>query len=41
MLQMRLNEVEEIFDLVMTLMDDCPDALKLDPDGDGDNKSIG
>lgn len=30
---MRINEVEQIFHQVMTLMDNCPDALKLDLDG--------
>lgn len=38
MLQMRLNEVDEIFDRIMGLMDDCPEPLKLD--ADGDNRSI-
>lgn len=32
-LQVRLNEVEEIFHQVMTLMDDCPPALKIDING--------
>lgn len=32
-LQVRLNEVEEIFHQVMTLMDDCPPALKIDMNG--------
>jgi hypothetical protein len=35
---MRLNEVDEIFDRIMGLMDDCPEPLKLD--ADGDNRSI-
>jgi hypothetical protein len=38
MLQMRLNEVDEIFDRIMGLMDDCPEPLRLD--ADGDNRSI-
>lgn len=33
MLQMRINEVEQIFNQVMTLMDGCPDALKLEMSG--------
>ncbi|KAL1407482.1 hypothetical protein Q8F55_006915 [Vanrija albida] len=33
LLQMRINEVEQIFNQVMTLMDGCPDALKLEMSG--------
>lgn len=33
MLQMRINEIEQIFHQVMTLMDNCPNALKLDLTG--------
>lgn len=39
MLQMRLNEIADLYERVQTLMDDCPDALKLDTDSD--NKSVG
>lgn len=39
MLQMRLNEIADLYERVQTLMDDCPDVLKLDTDSD--NKSIG
>ena len=37
LLQMRLNEVDELFQRVMTLMDGCPEALKLDSE---DNPSV-
>ncbi len=30
MLQMRINEIDELFEEVMTLMDDCPTPLRLD-----------
>jgi len=33
LLQMRINEIEQIFHQVMTLMDNCPEALKLDLSG--------
>lgn len=39
MLQMRLNEIADLYERVQTLMDDCPEALKLD--NDSDNKSMG
>jgi hypothetical protein len=39
MLQMRLNEIADLYERVQTLMDDCPEALKLDTDSD--NKSVG
>lgn len=34
MLQMRLNEVDELLDRVMTLMDDCPEPLRMEPESD-------
>jgi hypothetical protein len=30
---MRINEIEQIFHQVLTLMDNCPEALKLDLTG--------
>jgi hypothetical protein len=33
LLQMRINELEQIFHQVIALMDNCPDALKLDMSG--------
>ncbi len=39
MLQMRVNEVNELFAQVMGLMEDCPPALRIDMDSDG--KSLG
>ncbi|ORY28647.1 fungal-specific transcription factor domain-domain-containing protein [Naematelia encephala] len=38
MLQMRINEVNELFEKIMRLMEDCPAALKLDLEND--SKSI-
>lgn len=34
MLQMRINEVDELFDQVMGLMEDCPAVLRLDMEND-------
>lgn len=39
MLQMRLNEIADLYERVQTLMDDCPEALRLDTESD--TKSIG
>ena len=39
LLQMRLNEINELYDQVMGLMDDCPEPLRLNLDGD--TKSTG
>ena len=39
MLQMRINEVDDLFEQVMHLMDGCPQGLKLDLDMD--NRSVG
>jgi hypothetical protein len=34
MLQMRLTEVSDLYDQIMSMMDDCPEALRLDWDSD-------
>lgn len=38
MLQMRLTEVSDLYDQIMSIMEDCPEPLKLDLDSD--NRSI-
>jgi hypothetical protein len=34
MLQMRLNEVADLYERVQTLMHNCPEVLRLDVDSD-------
>jgi len=38
MLQMRLNEIADLYERVQSLMHNCPDVLKLDVDSD--SKSV-
>lgn len=38
MLQMRITEVNDLYEQIITLMDDCPEPLRLD--WESDNRSV-